>query len=205
MIVIIDYGLGNLGSLLNMLKKIGAEAQISSDPSVIERADKLILPGVGAFDNGIRNLNDLGLIPVLNKKVLEEKTPILGICLGIQLFTQKSEEGQLSGLGWINAQTKKFQFGENGDNLKIPHMGWNSISSVKESKLFQGVDPEQRYYFVHSYHLECDDQEGVLAKTRHGYDFISAIEKENIIGVQFHPEKSHKFGMKLLENFVNNY
>lgn len=201
MIVIIDYGLGNLGSVKNMLKKIGAEVIISSDISEIEKADKLILPGVGGFDSGVRNIKNLGLMEILNKKVIQDKIPILGICLGMQLFTKKSEEGKLSGFGWVNGETIKFKFNQDS-NLKIPHIGWNDIKIKKENKLFKNMYSDPRFYFVHSYHLVCKNKEDILTTTNHGYNFVSSIHKNNIYGVQFHPEKSHKFGIKLLENFV---
>ena len=201
MIAIINYGLGNLGSILNMLKKIGAPAIISSDTEEILRADKLILPGVGAFDNGMKNLNALGLIPVVEEKVLHNKTPILGICLGMQLMTKNSEEGTLPGLGWIDAETIRFRH-EPAMNLKIPHMGWNSVAAAKDSPLFKGMYPDPRFYFVHSFHAVCYNAQDVLATSHYGYDFVSAFQRGNIMGVQFHPEKSHKYGMRLLNNFA---
>lgn len=204
MLVVVDYGMGNNGSIINMLRKIGAEAVISSNREDVKKADKIILPGVGAFDNGMKNLNKLELVPVLNEKVIGNKIPILGICLGMQLFTKTSDEGILPGLGWIDAQTVKFKFSENHKNLKIPHMGWNTISIKKQSSLFNDMCPESRFYFVHSYHVICNDEGDRLTTTMHGYEFVSAIQRENIIGVQFHPEKSHKFGMKLLRHFVEN-
>jgi glutamine amidotransferase len=200
MIVIIDYKTGNIGSLSNMLKKIGAEAIVSSNPSDIEKADKLILPGVGAFDVGMKNLKDSGLIPLLEDRVLNKKTPILGICLGMQLLAEKSEEGSLNGLSWIKGEVKRFKF-DNSD-LKIPHMGWNVVKPLKEDSLFSGMKDELRFYFVHSYHFVAKDKDSVLATTNYGYDFTSVVAQENIFGVQFHPEKSHKFGMRLLDNFT---
>lgn len=202
MLVIIDYGLGNVGSILNMLKKIGAQATLSSDVTVIEKADKLILPGVGAFDHGMKNLTDLGLVPVLYKKVITEKTPILGLCLGLQLFTQRSEEGNLPGLGWLDAETIRFQFDQAQIRLRVPHMGWNYITICQDHPLFNGLYEEVRFYFVHSFHVVCHDAKDVLALTRYGYEFPAIIGRENIIGTQFHPEKSHKFGMQILKNFV---
>lgn len=194
---------GNIGSILNMLKKIGAGATIASDISMIEKAEKLILPGVGAFDNGMNNLCEQGLIEVLNKKVIKERTPILGICLGMQLLTKSSEEGTLPGLGWIDAQTVRFKFDEKNKDLKVPHMGWNTVHINKESPLFKEMFAESRFYFVHSYHVVCNNETDILTTTHHGYEFPSSIQKDNIMGVQFHPEKSHKFGMKLLKNFVD--
>jgi len=202
MIVIIDYGMGNLESIKNMLKRVGSDSVISHDILDIEKADKLILPGVGAFDNAMKNINDIGLLSVINKKVIKDKTPILGICLGMQLMTKSSEEGKMQGLGWINAKTVKFKFNQDSQ-LKIPHMGWNTLKIEKQSKIFGDMyNQENKFYFVHSYHVICNDKEDVLTTTSYGYDFTSSIEKNNIIGVQFHPEKSHKFGMQLLKNFT---
>ena len=203
MIVIIDYGMGNLGSIQNMLKKIGVQAEISSKRHDIESADKLILPGVGAFDAGLKNLDERGLIPVLQNQVIKNKTPILGICLGMQLMTKSSEEGDRPGLGWIDATTVRFKFGKEEQNLKIPHMGWNTVNLKKQITLFRDMFEEPRFYFVHSYHVICNNEENILATTNYGDDFVSAFQKGNIIGVQFHPEKSHKFGMKILKNFVD--
>ena len=201
MIIVIDYGMGNLGSIANMIKKVGYKCIITSDLEEIKKATKLILPGVGSFDNGMKNLEKLGMIEVLNQKVLVEKTPILGICLGMQLMTKSSEEGNLLGLGWIEADTKKFV----SDTLKIPHMGWNTIKHQKNSKLFDESENEKRFYFVHSYCVNCNQEVDILTNTNYIQDFVSSFQKENIIGVQYHPEKSHKFGMSLIKNFVENY
>ncbi|MBI4685914.1 MAG: imidazole glycerol phosphate synthase subunit HisH [Nitrospirae bacterium] len=205
MIVVIDYGMGNLGSILNMLRKIGADAIISSKPEDLNNADKLILPGVGAFDNGMRNLEERGLIPILREQVLDKGKPVLGICLGMQLFTKNSEEGNLKGLGWINADTVRFKFDATQADLKIPHMGWNMIAVKKESLLFQEMYSEPSFYFVHSYHLVCNQKEDILATTEYGYEFVSIVNKNNIFGMQFHPEKSHRFGMRLLDNWVKTH
>lgn len=205
MIVIVNYGLGNVASIKNMLKKIGVKSTISSDHVEIAKASKLILPGVGAFDYGMRYLNNLNLKPILDKKVLEEKVPILGICLGMQLLSEGSEEGELAGLGWIKGKCKKFSFQSiaDGNKFKVPHMGWNEVKIGGESNLYHGFDKnDAAFYFVHSYHLACDDPSTVLTTTSYGYEFTSSVQKENIMGVQFHPEKSHKYGMKLLRNFV---
>lgn len=201
-IVIVDYGMGNLGSIANMLKKVGAPAIISSDPDMIARADKLILPGVGAFDSGMKNLSERGLIQVLNEQVLEQKKMVLGLCLGMQLLTRRSEEGVLPGLGWIDAETVRFTFEGTNQHLKVPHMGWNTLAVSQPQPLFADLEVENRFYFVHSYYVVCADPDNVSAQTNYGFDFSSAIVKDNIWGVQFHPEKSHKFGMKLFENFV---
>lgn len=205
MIVIVDYKMGNLGSILNALKKVGVQSVISSDISDIQKADKLILPGVGAFDNGMKNIKELGLIPVLNQKVLEQKTPILGICLGMQLFTKESEEGCLKGLGWIDARTKKFKFDQPLEYLKIPHMGWNTVRIKKDSYTFRNMYEEPRFYFVHSYHVVCKNEADILTTTQYGFEFISSFHKDNIVGMQFHPEKSHKFGLKILKDFAEAF
>lgn len=202
MIVIIDFGMGNLGSIFNMLKYLKAEVMISSKVSDIENADKLILPGVGAFDNGMKNLRNLDLIPYLEKKVFNQKTPILGICLGMQLLTKKSEEGKSAGLGWVDAETIKFSFDKEKNNLKVPHMGWNSVIIKNSRSLFNNMSSDVKFYFVHSYHVVCHNQQDILTTTFHGYDFVSAFQSNNIFGVQFHPEKSHKFGMNLFHNFI---
>lgn len=200
MIVIVDYGLGNLASVANMFKKAGIKnVCISSDEKVIAKASKLVLPGVGSFDAGMKNLEDSNLIPILNKKVLEEKVPILGICLGMQLLTKRSDEGEKSGLGWIDAETLKFKL-DSTLKLKVPHMGWNYITVQKQNQLIDS-NSKSRFYFVHSYFVKCFDQSQSLAMSHFGSDFTCMVMKDNIYGAQFHPEKSLKFGMKLLENF----
>lgn len=202
MIVIVDYGLGNLASVLNMFKKIGVkEVVISSDKVVIANASKLLLPGVGAFDAGMSNLEASGLIPILNKKVLEDKTPILGICLGMQLLTKRSDEGVKNGLGWLEAETIKFN-PKSELKLKVPNMGWSYVSVQKQNKLIDS-NSKHRFYFVHSYHVVCDNKEDVIGTSDFGGEFTSIINHQNIYGAQFHPEKSLKFGMKVLENFAN--
>jgi glutamine amidotransferase len=205
MITIIDYNTGNLGSIKNMLKHIGIPSQISNDEEVIAQAEKLILPGVGHFDYGMQQLDTSGLIPILNKKVLIDKTPILGICLGVQLFTESSEEGTEQGLGWIKGKTIAFNKTKLANNQKIPNMGWTDVTNYSSSKLFENMHADPRFYFVHSFHLELENKSDCLATANYGYDFVAGIEHEYIVGVQFHPEKSHKFGMKLLENFYKNY
>lgn len=206
MLSIIDYGVGNLTSIKNMLKKIGyRDVIISGNKEEIQASEKLILPGVGHFDYGMRKLKASGLVEVLNEEVLEKKKPILGICLGAQLLTRGSDEGVEKGLGWIAADTVKFDSSKLGGDLKIPHMGWSEIRITNNSKLFQNIDDEPRFYFVHTYHIVCDSNSDVVATANHGYSFTAGVERENILGMQFHPEKSHKYGMQLLKNFVNNY
>jgi glutamine amidotransferase len=201
MIAIIDFGMGNLGSIHNMLTRMNYDSEIVSDPERIKLATKLILPGVGAFDTAMTNLENRGLLPVLNELVMERKIPLLGICLGMQLLCQQSEEGRLRGLGWIDADVVRFAFSPE-QNLRIPHMGWNTVRLAKDSVLFKDMYPEPRFYFVHSYYVKCKNQDTVLAETHYGREFASAIMSDNIYGVQFHPEKSHKFGMKVLGNYA---
>jgi|SRR5579863_9041196 len=201
MIAIINYGLGNLTSIRNMCRRIGVEAEITADPAVIGSADRLILPGVGHFRKGMENLHESGLKRLLDRLVLEEKRPILGICLGAQLMTGHSEEGDTAGLGWVDADTVRFRDGAlNG--LKVPHMGWREIKVAGENLLWAGLPEEPRFYFVHSYHFEFRQPAEVTATALYGYEFACAFRKDNIYGTQFHPEKSHKFGMKVLENFA---
>ena len=204
MITIVDYKTGNLGSIQNILKRIGEDSIVTSDKDEIARATKLILPGVGAFDTGMRNLTELGLIDILSKKVIVEKTPVLGICLGMQLLSGGSEEGSLPGLSWIDAEIVRFRF-EDSLEYKIPHIGWNFISQHKTSRLFDKMYPDARFYFVHAYFFKANNMEDILTSTTYETEFTSAVERGNILGVQFHPEKSHKFGMKLLKNFVDLY
>ena len=203
MITIVDYGQGNLGSIANMLKKVGAEAQISSDPAVVGAAEKLILPGVGAFESGMANLEARGLVAPLHRRVIEDRVPILGLCLGLQLFGTGSEEGTpRRGLGWIGAHSVRFRFAADRPAFKVPHMGWNQVVVEQPSPLFDGMPEDSRFYFVHSYHLVCDEPGIGLTTTTYGHPFTSGIVKGNILGLQFHPEKSHKFGMQLFRNFV---
>jgi glutamine amidotransferase len=202
MIAIVDYNVGNLASIKNMLKKIGEEVIISSKQEELAQADKLILPGVGSFDSGMKNLSDLGLIEILNQLVLSDKKPILGICLGMQILGKKSEEGILDGLSWLDAETIKFKF-QNDSKRKVPNMGWNSLEIVKnEQALLNGINAESRFYFVHSYYVHCNIEADIMARSNYGIDFVSVVGHENILGTQFHPEKSLKWGMQLLKNFT---
>ena len=202
MIVIVDYGVGNLGSIINMLKKVGVKAVASSEPDVLQQAEKLILPGIGAFDAGMNKLNECGLVPLLNDLALEKKVPFLGLCLGLQLMTKKSEEGRAQGLGWLDAETVRFKFGAEQTHLKVPHMGGNTIDVCRPLPLFTDLESLSRFYFVHSYYVQSHDSEAVLAETDYGFRFHSILGKGNIMGAQFHPEKSHKYGMRLLKNFA---
>lgn len=202
MIAVIDYGVGNVGSIINMLKKIGVPAIATCETTKIESADKLILPGVGSFDTGMQKLNNSGLIDLVKDHALKEKKPLLGICLGMQMLGRKSEEGKEDGLSLIPFDNVKFNFMDD-ETLKIPHMGWDMTTTVaKSDQIVKDLELIQRYYFVHSYHAICDSEENVLMRCQYGYSFAAAVKKDNIYGFQFHPEKSHKFGMALLENFA---
>ncbi len=200
MITIIDYTLGNLNSVANMIRHIGGECRITDNPEEIARADRLLLPGVGAFDRGMEALHESGIAEALSTAVLERGVPILGICLGMQLMTKGSEEGQLPGLGWLDAEVVKFRFPE-GSLLKIPHMGWNTLSIRRENPLIRREE-RQRFYFVHSYHVVCENKRDITATCDYGYDFVAAFAHNNIFGAQFHPEKSHRFGMAVMRNFL---
>lgn len=202
MIAIINYGLGNLASILNMFKYLRIEAVITNDHDVIAKASKLLLPGVGHFKKGMENLHNSGLKPLLDELVLVQKKPVLGICLGAQLMTQHSEEGEMDGLGWVDASTVRFN--EAGfDTLKIPRMGWAEISKTADSPLWQQLPEPSRFYFLHAYHFSFAKKEEITATCQYGYPFACAFRKGNIYGTQFHPEKSHTFGMTVLRNFNN--
>lgn len=199
MITIINYGMGNLGSVQNMLKYIGVPSMITSDIQKIKSAEKLLLPGVGAFGMAMKLLKENNFVEILNEKVHIKKTPILGICLGMQLLTNYSEEGNSEGLGWIEGSTKKLK--SSSLNLKVPHMGWNYVLPQSENKLMDGLNSQSRFYFVHSYYVSCKNIEDIVCTTNYGISFNSVINRDNVFGAQFHPEKSHKYGMKLLSNF----
>ena len=200
MITIVNFGTGNLGSMVNMFKRLGVTASIEADPEAIRQAEKLVLPGVGAFDATMQRINDsVGLRDVLDYKALTEQVPVLGVCLGMQLLTRGSEEGALPGLGWIQGATQRFP---SDAGLKVPHMGWNTANCANPSKLTIDVGVEPRYYFVHSYCVAVDDPADSIMRTHYGLDFDSAIGRHNIYGVQFHPEKSGDFGRRVMQNFV---
>lgn len=201
MIGIINYGLGNLKSIQNIISYVGGKSQIINRPEDLIGIRKLILPGVGAFDHGMKGLENGNWISTLNRLVIEEQTPILGICLGMQLMCTSSEEGNLTGLGWIDAAVKKISFPADLD-LKIPHMGWNVLNIKRDNPLFNNDGSELRFYFVHSYHVVCNKPNDILATTNHGFDITSSFQHRNIFGVQFHPEKSHKFGKVFFKKFI---
>ncbi len=202
MIAVIDYGIGNVCSIVNMLKKLGVTASLVSDIEGIYKAEKIILPGVGSFDSGMQKLRASGLIEVIKKHAIDLEKPLLGICLGMQMLGRRSDEGKESGLGFIPFENKRFSFKEE-NGLKIPHMGWDITDvRMKEDPLVSGLEKNPRYYFVHSYHAVCDSETNILMSCEYGYNFTAAVKHKNIYGVQFHPEKSHKFGMALLDNFA---
>ena len=199
MIVVLDYGVGNLASVCNMLRKAGGDVLISSDSADVLAADKLLLPGVGHFDHGMKMLNASGLREALDQFALGLKRPVLGICLGAQILGQGSEEGDALGLGWIDMVCRRLPA---MPGIRIPHMGWNQITHKKSSPLLDGMDVDARFYFVHSYHMECAYNEDVLATASHGIKFTCAVQRSNIMGTQFHPEKSLRHGLALMKSFV---
>lgn len=198
MITVIDYGMGNLGSVLNMLRRVGAEAEVTGDISRIADASRILLPGVGAFDAAMERIDGSGLREVLDRKVLVERVPVLGICLGMQLLTQGSAEGTRPGLGWIKARAHRFPL----SGIRVPHMGWNVTERTRPSPLTEGLNGDVRFYFVHSYYVAAEDQSDVVLATTYGVRFAAALHRGNVMGAQFHPEKSHRFGMRLLRNFT---
>lgn len=201
-IAIVDYAMGNVGSIQRMLKKVGADSVLTSDPEELRAADKLILPGVGAFDAGMNRLRESGLTDLLNELVLEQHRPILGICLGMQLLLDSSEEGTTDGLGWVSGQVRRFDWSHETSSLRVPHMGWNLVRPEPSAPLFAELDEQSRFYFVHSYFAAPEDATSLAASAHYGFDFCCAVQRDNIYGVQFHPEKSHRYGLKLLQNFV---
>jgi len=202
MIAIVDYGMGNLGSVKRKLDIIGVKSIITESITDLKYADKLILPGVGHFARAMNEIKQRGFYGVLNSSVLISKKPILGICLGMQLMAKYSEEGDAEGLGWIDATVVRFRIKDKIRN-KIPHTGWNNVFPKKESSLFKRIELKSGFYFVHSYHLLCKNEADILSETEYEYNFVSSLQKDNIYGVQFHPEKSHIEGERLLENFAN--
>jgi imidazole glycerol-phosphate synthase subunit HisH len=203
MLTIVDYGVGNLTSIQNMLKKGGIATIISGKPDDVAKAEKIVLPGMGHFDNCMKKLNASGLRSIIEEKVMVKKIPVLGICVGLQMYMENSEEGTEAGLGWIKGNTVRFKANAMTAEQKIPNMGWLEVQVNKPlSGLLHGLE-DSRFYFAHSFHVEVKNENDKLLSAHYGYDFTVAIERENILGVQFHPEKSHRFGMKLLNNFAN--
>ncbi len=201
MIGILNYGSGNIQAICNIYDKLNTACTIISHPDELSAVDKIILPGVGAFDETMTMLNNSGLREALDKQVLILKKPVLGICVGMQIMSERSEEGILSGLGWIRGQVKLFDTSQIPNKPKVPHLGWNSITPKKIAPLLQNLDNEAGFYFIHSYYFKCEDETDILTETFYGTTFASSINKENVYGVQFHPEKSHSNGVNLLRNF----
>jgi glutamine amidotransferase len=200
-ILIPNLSIGNFASVLRMVQKVGGTAQLVDSPAELRDARKIILAGVGAFDNGMKAINDGGWADALNDAALRRTVPVLGICLGMQLMCADSEEGKLAGLGWVDARVRRFAF-ENRSELKVPHMGWSPITVRRANPILEARDDEQRFYFVHSFYAAEGSPEDVVATAHHGIDFTAAIHRDNILGVQFHPEKSHSFGMSVVRKFV---
>ena len=201
MIGVIDYGLGNIKAFLNVYKKLNIPATKIKNKKDFEKISKVILPGVGSFDQAMNKLNNSGLRDELENKVLHHNIPILGICVGMQMLADSSEEGSLNGLGWINGNVKKFDITNIPYKTKIPHMGWNNIIPNESNLIMKGFNNDSKFYFLHSYYFECKNERNIISETHYGEKFSSAINKKNIFGVQFHPEKSHNNGVNLLKNF----
>ena len=201
MIGIIDYGLGNIGSIANMLRKAGATAEIVSSPLRLEEYSKLILPGVGAFDHAMELFDASGMRAPVERLVQEDKLPLLGICVGMQILAQSSEEGSLPGLGWVDGRVKGFENNPASAHLPMPHMGWNDVLPVAGSPLFKGFEDDARFYFLHSFYFDCANAGDSVARSAYGFDFDCAVRSGQVYGVQFHPEKSHHWGTALLKNF----
>jgi len=203
MITIINYGSGNIYAIGNIYERLSIPFKIAEHPEDVPGSEKIILPGVGAFDETISMLDKSGFRSVLDKEVLENRIPILGICVGMQILADKSEEGQLPGLGWVKGEVKKFDINLLTEKPKIPHLGWNSIKVIKPNVLFDSIDEEHGFYFLHSYYFECKSADDTMSTTFYGNNFASSVNHENIYGVQFHPEKSHHNGINFLKNFAN--
>jgi glutamine amidotransferase len=203
-ILVVDYGMGNVGSVVNMLGKVGADVSTSANPAMIDRADKLVIPGVGAFDSAMARLQSLGLVESLSDAALRQGKPVLGICLGMQIMGLRSDEGRLPGLRWIDAVSRRLSPAGEHSGLRVPHMGWNEVRLQRPAPLVDALPEEPRFYFVHTYHVCCNDPSDVLLTTDYGGPFVSAFHRGNLYGVQFHPEKSHRFGLTLMRNFVES-
>jgi glutamine amidotransferase len=202
MIHVVDYGLGNVQAFLTMFKSLGFEATRAKIAADLTVASKIILPGVGAFDHAIELLNQSGMRPTLETLVLQEKVPVLGICVGMQILASSSDEGRLPGLGWVPGRVRAFRTNEQSASMRLPHMGWNDVQPKPGSPLFAGLESDARFYFLHSYYFECDEPSHVVATASYGLDFSCAVSVGNVYGVQFHPEKSHHFGAQLLKVFA---
>lgn len=204
MITIVDYGLGNIKAFANVYKRLNIDTLCASSADELENASKIILPGVGAFDHAMEMLDSSGLRECLDELVLVKKVPVIGICVGMQMMTESSEEGIRQGLGWIKGRVKRFSYSDNQNELRypLPHMGWNNISSVKDCALTKTLDNDKRFYFLHSYYVECANQADIVATANYGFDYACIVNHDNVYGIQCHPEKSHHNGVSLLKNFA---
>lgn len=202
MITIVDFGLGNIGAFADAHRRLGIPLRIARKSEELKGATKIILPGVGAFDNTMEKLQASGMRDTLDELVLGRRVPVVGVCVGMQMLASSSEEGELPGLGWIEGEVRKFEANSPDHSICVPHMGWNNIEPKKSIPLFDGLDFGARFYFLHSFYLACRKSEDVAAVTSHGREFVSAVSSGNVYGVQFHPEKSHGWGLRLLENFA---
>lgn len=202
MIVLIDYGVGNISAFLNIYKQLNIPARTAKTESELDGAQKIILPGVGHFDYAMQRFNDSGMRERVNKLVTQDKIPVVGICVGMQMMAGKSDEGQLEGLGWIDADVVKFDDAQRSAKMPLPHMGWNDVYPTKPNPLFTGLEEDARFYFLHSYYFKCHRPEDSIAEADYGIRFSCSVNKENVYGVQCHPEKSHHFGIQLLKNFA---
>ncbi|OEG74532.1 imidazole glycerol phosphate synthase, glutamine amidotransferase subunit [Shewanella colwelliana] len=202
MIKIVDYGLGNIQAFVNVYRRLHIQVEVARTPDELKGASKIILPGVGAFDHAIEKLNDSGMRDVLEKLVLVDKVPVLGICVGMQILASSSDEGSLPGLGWVPGRVKAFSQVEGFENIAVPHMGWNDVSPLVDSILFRGMEDSASFYFLHSFFYECDNELNISATSQYNMKFTCAVNEGNVYGVQFHPEKSHHCGVGLLKNFA---
>jgi glutamine amidotransferase len=202
MITIVDYGLGNIRAFLNSLKVLNIEARTAQTANELNDAKKIILPGVGAFDHAMERLDESGMRPTLEDLTLRQRLPVLGVCVGMQMLGKSSEEGERAGLGWIDGRVRGLRALDSSGDLQLPHMGWNDVRPTAKLKLFEGLEDDARFYFLHSFYFECGRPENVAAVTSYGAEFSCAVHSDNIFGVQFHPEKSHHFGTRLLKNFA---
>ncbi len=201
MIAIVDYGIGNVMAFLNVYKRLNIPATVARTTSDLQAASKIILPGVGSFDHAMDRFQQSGMRETVEELVMAQKVPVLGVCVGMQMLARESDEGRVPGLGWLAAHVRSFRTHQASAALPIPHMGWNDILPAPGTRLFQGLDANPRFYFLHSFFFECDDRGDRIASTTYGFEFSSAVQRENVYGVQFHPEKSHHYGAQLLKNF----
>ena len=202
MMTIVNYGLGNIKAFINVYSQLHIPVAIATKAGDIEKATKIILPGVGAFDHALQRLDQLDMRHILDEMVLHRKVPVLGVCVGMQILAYSSEEGNLPGLGWIDGVVKRFKFSSLKEQLNVPHMGWNDVKPLKINGLFNGLHNEARFYFLHSYYFHCQKNKDIVAVTDYGGEFACAVNSGHVFGIQFHPEKSHHWGIRLLDNFA---